>query len=117
VMCIAGKPYGGSDGQWKANEKGEDGANGFHLLLLDPVGELFDDGVAEDVASDAFDFGIGGVGGKGAVEGEEEVFALADIGYALIVHAGEGVADGLALGVEDGGLERDVDMCLHCPRL
>lgn len=86
-------------------------------LGFDLVGELFDDGIGEDFAGDALDFGAGGVWSEGVIEGEEEVFALADGGYALVVHAGEGVADGLALGVEDGGLERDVDMCLHCPRL
>ncbi len=71
---------------------------------LDAEGEVFDDGVGEDLAGDAFDFGVGGGWIEAVFEGEEEVFALADVGDAAVVHAAERSGYGLALGVEDGGL-------------
>ena len=48
-------------------------------------------------------------GGKG----EEEIFSLADVVYAAVLHAAQGVGDGLALRVEHGALEGDVDMGFH----
>ena len=81
---------------------------------FEAVGELFDDGVGEDFAGDALDFGGGGFFvGEGGVEGEEEVLALADVGYAGVVHAAERLGDGLALGVEDGTLEGDINVGIH----
>ena len=73
-------------------------------LGLDAEGELFDDGVGENLAGDAFDLGLGLGTIEAVFEGEEEVFALADVSDALVVHATERSGYGLALGVEDGGL-------------
>ena len=88
---------------------------GWEKLGFEAEGELFDDGVGEHLAGDALDFelGLGWIGGESVVEGEEEIFALADVGYAFVVHATERAGYGLALGVEHGALEGDVHMGLH----
>ena len=78
-------------------------------------GELFDDGVGEDLAGDALDLdlGRGGIGGQLVGEGKLEVLSLADIGDAFVFHAAERAGYGLALGVEDGPLQCYVHMRLH----
>jgi len=78
-------------------------------------GELFDDRVGEDLAGDALDLelGRGGTGCERVLEGEEEVLSLADIGDPVQAHAAERSGDGLALGIEDGALQRDIDMGFH----
>ena len=78
-------------------------------------GELFDDGVGEDLAGDAFHFelGLGWIAGERVVEGELEVLSLAHVGDAVVLHAAEGSSDGLALGIENGPLQSDVNMRLH----
>src|ERR1700677_3910609 len=75
-------------------------------------GKLLDDRVGEDLAGDALDFelGPGRIGGEGVVEGELEVFSLADVGHAVVLHAAERAGDGLALGIEHGPLTSDVHM-------
>jgi hypothetical protein len=81
--------------------------------VFDAKGEFFDDWIGEDFASDALDL-IPGIGGfKTLVECEEKVFALADIIDATIFHAPESIGDGLALGIEDGSFQSDIDMGLH----
>ncbi len=75
-----------------------------HVQLLDADGEFLDDGVGEDLAGDAIDFCLGGFAGEPVVEGEEEIFALADVGDAFVALAGERGLHGLALGIEDGAL-------------
>ena len=57
--------------------------------------------------------GTGGVGGLAFGQGEGEVLALADGGDASEADFAQCVLDGLALGVQDGCLQRDIDMCLH----
>jgi hypothetical protein len=81
-------------------------------LGFEAEGVFLDDGVDEDLAGDAFDFG-GGLGFGEIVEGEEEVFPLADVLDSLVVHAAEGLGDGLALGVEHGAFEGDEDVGFH----
>jgi hypothetical protein len=78
-------------------------------------GELLDDRVGEDLARDAFDFGLGlgGVLGEGVFEGELEVLSLADVGDSAVLHAAERAGDSLALGIEHGPLQSDVHMRLH----
>jgi hypothetical protein len=82
-------------------------------LGFEAEGELFDDGVGEDLAGDALDFELGLGGGESIVEGEEKVFPLADVGDAFVVHATERAGYGLALSVEHGALEGDVHVGLH----
>ena len=89
----------------------------FWGLGFEAVGELFDNGVGEDFAGDALDFGVGGGFFLACFEGEEEVFALADVVDAAVFHAAESVGYGLALGVEHSALESDIDMGLHRDRL
>jgi hypothetical protein len=82
---------------------------------LEAEGELLDDGVGEDFAGDTLDFELrmGWIGGERLFEGEEEVFSLADVGDAAGSHAAECAGDGLALGVQYGPLECDVNMRFH----
>src|SRR4029453_4112385 len=47
---------------------------------------------------------------------ELEVFALPDIGYAVVTERVQGVRNHLALGIEDGWLERDKDARAHAVR-
>src|ERR1035437_5839150 len=78
-------------------------------------GELFDDGVGENLASNALylELGRSGVRCERVFEGEEEVLALTDIGDAIQAHATERSGDGLALGIEDGAFQCDISMRLH----
>src|SRR5580698_10044779 len=65
-------------------------------LLVDAVGVFLNDGVCEDLAGDAFDFGASGVGLDAIGEREHEILALAhggDIGKSDLA---ESVVDGLA---------------------
>jgi len=89
------------------------GAEGEPTSGFGAEGELFDDGVGEDLAGDAFDFGAGGLDVDAVFEGEEEVLALADVGDAPVFHAAKSIGDGLALGVEDRAFESYVDVSLH----
>ena len=86
--------------------------DGGNVSGFEAEGVFLDDGVDEDLAGDAVEFGLGG-GLVGVVEREEEVLALADVGDAGVVHAAQSVGDGLALRIEDGTLQRDVDMGFH----
>ena len=81
--------------------------------IFEAKGELFDDWVGEDFAGDALDLGDCSVVGEAILEGQEEVFALADICDAAIVHPAERVGYCLALGIEHGSFESDIDMSLH----
>ena len=75
--------------------------------------KVFNYRVCEDFAGDALDFGVGGVGREAIFKSQKEIFALADVFHACVLHAAEGIGDGLALGVEDCSLESDIDMSLH----
>jgi hypothetical protein len=75
--------------------------------------ELFDDGVGEDLAGDAFDFDAGFFRIDAVFDGQEEVLALANIGNVFVFHATQGVGDGLALGIENRAFESDVNVSLH----
>ena len=57
------------------------------------------------------------IGGVHGAQGELEVFSLAHVLDAGVLHAFERAVDGLPLGVEDGALQRDVNMRLHGARL
>jgi hypothetical protein len=82
--------------------------------LFDAVGEFFDYGVGKDLLGDALDLGFGGVGGKAIGKREGEVFALAHRGDISETDLVEGILDGLSLRIEDGSLQRDINMRLHC---
>jgi hypothetical protein len=83
------------------------------LSAFEAEGELFDDGVGENLGGDAFDLVPRSCWLQTVFEGEEKVFALADVVDAFVLHAAEGVGDGLTLGVEDRSFECYVDMSLH----
>ena len=57
------------------------------------------------------------VGGQAIGEGKREILALADRGDLCKSDLAQGILDGLALRVENGSLQRDIDMCLHYGRL
>src|ERR1035438_8994652 len=81
------------------------------------VGVLFDHWIGEHLASDALHMCAGSVGREPLGEGKLEVLALPHCGYLCESDLPQRVLDGLALGVQDRCLQRDIDMCLHYPRL
>ena len=85
---------------------------GVATLLEDFESEFFDYGIGEDFFGDAFGLGLGVFAGE-AVEIEDEEFALADVFDGVVTEAGEGVLDGLALGIENGVLRHDPNVCFH----
>ena len=82
-------------------------------LGFKPEGELFDDGVGEDLARDPVHFEFGCFRCERVVEGEQEVLSLADVGDAFVFHATEGSGDGLALSIEYGAFQSDINVGLH----
>ena len=95
--------------RWGCDEWGTQAIRG---LGLEGEGVLLNDGVDEDLAGDAVDLSAG-VFTQGGVEREDEILPLAHIFNAGILHATKRAGDGLALGVENGALQRDIDMGLH----
>ena len=87
----------------------------WHLvgLLFELVGELFDDRVGEHLSRNPLNFGFRCFAGQCAVEVQDEIFALADVFYALVLHLLECAVDGLSLRIEDSALQRNVDIGLH----
>jgi hypothetical protein len=82
-------------------------------LFLYAVRKFFNNRIREDFAGDPLDQGSGGVGGESIGEGKREILTLADRGHLCETDLVQRVLDGLALGVQDRCLQRDVDMCLH----
>lgn len=76
--------------------------------------EFLDHGIGQDVLGDALDLGFGFVFGK-SVELEDEEFPLADVLHLGVAEGGESALDGLALGIEDGGLQHDPNVSFHWP--
>ena len=75
---------------------------------------VFDDGVGEEFVAHFADL-VGGLGFGVGVEGDFHVLACADAGYAVEAELEESAANGLALGVADGGAKLDVDFGeVHC---
>src|SRR5581483_9301688 len=54
--------------------------------LLEAEGKFLYNGIGEDLAGDALDFGARGGFREAVVEGELKAFALADVGYAGVAH-------------------------------
>lgn len=73
---------------------------------------FFDDGIGKDFFGDALELFLGFVAVP-AVEIQNEEFSLADVFDGGVAEAGKGVMDGLALGVENGALWHDPDVCFH----
>lgn len=85
-------------------------------LVFDDDAILFDDGVGEHVSGDFVEAGLGFLAGE-SIEFDFEDLALADIADFGMSEGAEATGDGLPLGVEDGGLEGDVDAGAHRFRL
>ena len=82
--------------------------------LLEVEAVVFDDGVGEEFVAHLADL-VGGVGFGVGLEGDFHVLAGADAGYAVEAELEESAADGLALGVADGGARLDIDFGeVHC---
>jgi hypothetical protein len=72
--------------------------------LFDPV--ILDHGITQNVARNGLQI-------LTRIERDLKKFALSDIFDSLMPEAVQRGANSLALGVEDGLLERDVDACFH----
>ena len=86
-----------------------------HYLLFNAVRELFDDRVGQHFGGDLLDQRFDGGGIQAVGQRDREIFALPDRGYVAVSDLVQGVLDGLALGVQDRSLQRDIDMRLHHP--
>ena len=81
-------------------------------LFDDFEAEFFDDRVGEDFFGHAFGLRLRVFAGE-AVEVDDEEFALADVLDGVVAEPGEGVLNGLALGIENGALRHDPNVCFH----
>ena len=86
-------------------------------LFLNAIRVLFYNGVGQDFAGDPLNLLTRGRCRKALIQREGEVFALADGSDIAKPYLAQSIVDGLALRVQDRCLQRDIDMCLHHPRL
>jgi hypothetical protein len=83
------------------------------VRLFDDLEAVFlDDWIGQDFLRDAFQLLLGFVAIP-AVQIQHEKLALANVLDRFIAEIGEGVVDGLALGIEDRALGHDPDVCFH----
>lgn len=68
--------------------------------------------VGQHFFGDALDLLLGLVAIQ-AIEIQDEEFALADVFYLAVTEAGQGVMDGLALGIEHGTFWHNPDVSFH----
>ena len=88
-------------------------SGGASCALVDDLEAVFlDDWIGEDFLRDALEL-LPGFVTIPAVQVEDEEFALADIFDGGVAEAGQGVVDGLSLGIEHGALRHDPDVCFH----
>jgi hypothetical protein len=85
---------------------------GRYKLLHDLEAVFLDHRIGQNFLGDALELRLSLVKSP-AVEIKHEEFALADVFDGFITEAGEGVVDGLALGIEDGALWHNPDVCFH----
>lgn len=83
------------------------------MLLVQGKPELFDDGVGEHLTGDPFDFSLGLFAGESSLQRELEVLSLAYALQSFVAHFLESALNGLALGIENAFLERDVNVGCH----
>jgi hypothetical protein len=86
--------------------------DGTKRLFEEFEAEFFDDGIGEDILSDAFNLGLGFFAVH-AIECEDEEFSLADVLNLGVTKRGKCALNGLSLWVKDGGFQHDPDVCLH----
>jgi hypothetical protein len=86
-------------------------------LFLYAVCEFFDNGIGEDFAGNALNLRPRGLLIEIICKRQSEILALADSRDVCESDLSKCVVDGLALRIEDGSLQRNVDMRLHYPRL
>src|SRR5216684_599709 len=81
--------------------------------VCEGAAKLFNHWIGEHIAGNALDLGLRLFTTQAAIERQFEVLALADLLQAFIAHLLERTLDGLALGIEDAFLERDVNVGFH----
>ena len=89
----------------------------FTFSSFKPKGELFNHGVGQNLAGDAFDLGLMRSLGQAILKRQEEILALANVRNAFVFHATKRIGNSLSLSVKDGSFQRDIDMGLHYVRL
>jgi hypothetical protein len=81
--------------------------------LIDDLEAIFlDYGIGEHFLGDALQLLLGLIAIP-AIEMEHKEFSLADVFDGGVAETGQGVLDGLALGIEDGAFRHDPDMSFH----
>src|SRR5215831_3205440 len=80
---------------------------------IDDLKAVFlDDGIGEDFFRDALELLLSFVAVP-AIEIQNEEFSLADVFHGGIAKAGKSVLNSLSLGIEDGALWHDPNVCFH----
>ena len=75
--------------------------------------KFFNHRIGEHVFGDSLHLGLCGVFVQAAIQVQFKEFALAHRPYAFITHFFKRAVNGLALRIEDGGLEHNCDVSLH----
>src|SRR5450432_1991506 len=84
----------------------------YRLLFDNFEAEFLNDGVGEDVLGDTLHLGLGFVASH-SVECEHEEFSLTNVLNLSVTERAQRALNCLSLGIEDGGLQHDPNVCFH----
>src|SRR5207248_9800724 len=82
------------------------------LLVADLEADFLEDWIGEDFFGVAFELFLSLVVVQ-TVRIQDEEFSLANVFHGSVAEAGKSVLDGLSLGIEDGALWHDPNVCFH----
>jgi len=85
------------------------------LHRVQTIRVLFNHRVDQNFARNAFHFRLRFGQRQRITQRDLEVLSLSNLFNTLILHLAQSAVNGLALRVQDGGAERNVDVCLHPP--
>src|SRR5277367_3803608 len=81
--------------------------------VCEGAAKLFDHRVGQHFAGNTLHFGLRFVAAESAIERQFEVLALANFFQTLVAHLLKRTVNGLALGIENAFLERNVNVGFH----
>ena len=83
------------------------------FLLGQREAKFFNYGIGQHFSGNALDLGLRRFARESSVQRELKILSLANALQTFVTHLLEGALDGLALGVKNAFLERDVDVGCH----
>jgi len=83
------------------------------FLLGQREAKFFNYGIGQHFSGNALDLGLRFFARESSVQRELKILSLANALQTSVTHLLEGALDGLALGVKNAFLERDVDVGYH----